>query len=97
MDPCNYFRKEDLPRMRPMLEAMFQRLGDRIVIAHAKDVKASAEREDLPAAGLGVLDYPLFLRLLARLDRPLPLVIEHLSRPDVARAKNFVLGNFEQI
>jgi hypothetical protein len=44
-----------------------------------------------------VLDYPLFLRLLARLDRPLPLVIEHLRRPDVARAKNFVLGNFEHI
>jgi sugar phosphate isomerase/epimerase len=97
MDPCNYFRKEDLPRMKPMLEAMFQRLGEQVVIAHAKDVKASAEAEDLPAAGLGVLDYPLFLRLLAQLDRPLPLVVEHLKRPDVARARNFVLGQFEQI
>ena len=28
MDPCNYFRKEDLPRMQPMLEEMFRRLGD---------------------------------------------------------------------
>ena len=28
MDPCNYFRKEDLPRMKPMLEDMFRRLGD---------------------------------------------------------------------
>jgi hypothetical protein len=44
-----------------------------------------------------VLDYPLFLRLLAELDRPLPLVVEHLRRPDVARARDFVLGNFEQI
>ena len=78
MDPCNYFRKEDLHLMKPMLETMFQRLGDRIAIAHAKDVKASATAEDLPAAGLGVLDYPLFLRLLAQLDRPLPLVVEHL-------------------
>ena len=58
MDPCNFFRKEDLPRMKPMLEAMFQRLGDQIVIAHAKDVKPSPDGEDLPAAGLGVLDYP---------------------------------------
>ncbi len=97
MDPCNYFRKEDLSRMKPMLEAMFQKLGNQIVIAHAKDVKASAVSEDLPAAGLGVLDYPLFLRLLAQLDRPLPLVVEHLRRPDVARARDFVLGNFEQI
>ena len=97
MDPCNYFRKDDLPRMKPMLEAMFQRLGDQIVIAHAKDVKASAEGEDLPAAGLGVLDYQVFLRLLAELDRPLPLVVEHLKRPDVIRARDFVLGQIEQI
>jgi sugar phosphate isomerase/epimerase len=97
MDPCNFFRKEDLPRMKPMLEAMFQRLGDQIVIAHAKDVKPSPTGEDLPAAGLGVLDYPVFLRLLARLDRPLPLVVEHLRRPDVARARDFVLGQLERI
>jgi sugar phosphate isomerase/epimerase len=97
MDPCNYFRKQDLPHMRPLLNAMFQKLGDQVVIAHAKDVKASAESEDLPAAGLGVLDYPLFLHLLAQLDRPLPLVVEHLRRPDVERAKNFVLGQFDRI
>ena len=97
MDPCNYFRKEDLPRMQPMLRSMFQGLGEHVVIAHAKDVKASAESEDLPAAGMGVLDYPLFLRLLALLDRPIPLVVEHLRRPDVARAKKYVLANFERI
>ncbi len=97
MDPCNYFRKQDLPRMKPMLEAMFRRLGDQIVIAHAKDVKAAPDGADLPAAGLGVLDYPLFLRLLAQLDRPLPLVVEHLRRPDVARARSFVVNQIERI
>jgi sugar phosphate isomerase/epimerase len=97
MDPCNYFRKEDLPRMEPMLEAMFRRLGERIAIAHAKDVKASPEGTDLPASGRGVLDYPLFLRLLAQLDRPLYLVVEHLTRGDVARARDFVREQFERI
>jgi sugar phosphate isomerase/epimerase len=97
MDPCNYFRKEDLPRMQPMLEDMFKRLGDRIVVAHAKDVKASAGGTDLPAAGLGVLDYPLYLRLLARLDREMPLLIEHLALPDVPRARDYVLGQMEKI
>jgi sugar phosphate isomerase/epimerase len=97
MDPCNFFRKEDLHLMRTMLESMFRRLGDQVVIAHAKDVKPSATGEDLPAAGLGVLDYRLFLRLLTLLDRPLPLVVEHLRRPDVARARDFVLGRFERI
>jgi sugar phosphate isomerase/epimerase len=97
MDPCNYFRKEDLHLMKPTLELMFRRLGDQVVIAHAKDVKPSATGEDLPAAGLGVLDYPLFLRLLALLDRPLPLIVEHLRRPDVTRAREFVLSQFERI
>jgi len=97
MDPCNYFRKEDLPHMRPMLEGMFRRLGERIAVAHAKDVKAAAEGTDLPAAGLGVLDYPLYLRLLAQLDRPIDLVLEHLTLPDVPRARDFVLAQLHRV
>jgi sugar phosphate isomerase/epimerase len=97
MDPCNYFRKEDLARMQPMLEDMFKRLGDRIVVAHAKDVKAAAEGTDLPGPGQGVLDYPLYLRLLAQLGRPTHLIIEHLSLPDVPRARDYVIGQMEKI
>lgn len=94
MDPCNFFRKEQLPQMQAMLQEMFQELGERIVVAHAKDVKAAAEGTDLPAAGQGVLDYPLYLRLLTQLNRPMDLIIEHLTLPDVARARDFVLAKF---
>jgi sugar phosphate isomerase/epimerase len=81
MDPCNFFRKEDLSKMQPMLKAMFHRLGGNIAIA----------------AGLGVLDYPLFVRLLAQLNRPLSLVVEHLRRPDMPRAREFVRRHLEQV
>ena len=97
MDPNNYFRKEDLPKMQPMLEEMFRRLGSHIVIAHAKDVKPAPEGTELPASGKGVLDYPLFLRLLAQLDRPLDLILEHLTLDDVPRARDFVLARFDAI
>jgi sugar phosphate isomerase/epimerase len=98
MDPCNFLRKDQLPQMESMLEEMFRRLGDRIVVAHAKDVKAAAgDNTDLPAAGRGVLDYPLYLRLLARLDRPLDLLLEHLGLDDVARARDFVLAQFDKV
>ena len=97
MDPNNYFRKEDLPKMRPMLEEMFRRLGRHIVLAHAKDVKPVPEGTELPASGKGVLDYPLFLRLLAQLDRPLDLILEHLTLDDVPRARDFVLDQFDKI
>jgi sugar phosphate isomerase/epimerase len=97
MDPCNYFRREDLPRMRPMLEEMFRRLGREIVVAHAKDVKGSAQGTDLPAAGLGELDYPVFLRLLAELDRPLPVLLEHLAIDDVPRDRAFLARQIERL
>jgi sugar phosphate isomerase/epimerase len=97
MDPCNYFRKEELTQMDPMLEEMFRRLGKQVVLAHAKDVKASAEGTDLPAAGRGVLNYPLFLRLLAGLNREIDLIIEHLTLEDVPRARDYVLSQFEKI
>jgi sugar phosphate isomerase/epimerase len=97
MDPCNYYRKDDLSRMDHMLEEMFRLMGKRIVLAHAKDVKASADGTDLPAAGQGVLDYPLFLRLLAGLNRELYVIIEHLTLEDVPRARDYVLSQFEKI
>lgn len=98
MDPCNYYRKDDLAKMQPMLDDMFKRVGKQTVLAHAKDVKATAGADtDLPAAGLGVLDYPLYLRHLAELDRPLDLVIEHLAIQDVARAHDFVKSQFDKV
>ena len=49
MDPNNYFRKEDLPKMQPMLEEMFRRLGRHVmdrcnptIIEHA-DPRAGVE------------------------------------------------------
>ena len=99
MDPCNYFRKADLARMQPMLKDIFRRVGKQTVIAHAKDVKAAANADDteLPAAGKGVLDYPLYLRLLAELDREIYLAVEHLSLPEVPAARDYVLAQFEKI
>ena len=99
MDPCNYFRKADLARMQPMLEDIFQRVGKQTVIAHAKDVKAAPDADDteLPASGKGVLDYRLYLRLLAQLNREIYLALEHLSLPEVPAARDYVLAQFEKI
>lgn len=97
MDPCNYFRNEDLPRMDAMLTEMFQRLGDRIVVAHAKDVREAPNGPEHPASGKGSLNYPLYLRLLAQLDRPLDLMLEHSSLEDLPRARQYVVEQFDKI
>jgi sugar phosphate isomerase/epimerase len=99
MDPCNYFHKAELARMQTMLKDIFQRVGKQTVLAHAKDVKDSANADDteLPASGKGVLDYPLYLRLLAQLDREIYLAVEHLTLPEVSAARDYVLAQFEKI
>jgi sugar phosphate isomerase/epimerase len=99
MDPCNYFRKDQLAQMQPMLKDIFRRVGEQTVLAHAKDVKAAANADDteLPYAGKGDLDYPLYLRLLAQLDREMYLAVEHLMLPDVPAARDYVLAQFEKI
>lgn len=47
---------------------------------------------ELPAPGLGSLDYDDYLVRLSRKHPNIPLVIEHLDETDVPRAKHFIDG-----
>jgi len=51
---------------------------------------------ELPAAGLGVLNYPLYATLLAKHHPNMPIIIEHLDEADIPRAKGFVDGILKQ-
>ncbi len=52
---------------------------------------------ELPAAGLGVLNYELYVKLLAEAYPNIPLIIEHLDEGDIPRAKSFVDGCLKKI
>ena len=52
---------------------------------------------ELPAAGLGVLNYPLYVELLARHHPNMPIIIEHLDEADIPRAKGFLDGVLKQV
>jgi sugar phosphate isomerase/epimerase len=47
---------------------------------------------ELPAAGLGSLNYDHFLKRLAERHPNIPIIIEHLDESDVPRAKRFLDG-----
>ena len=47
---------------------------------------------ELPAPGLGSLNYDLYFRRLAEKHPNIPMIIEHLEESDVPRAKKFVDG-----
>lgn len=44
---------------------------------------------ELPAAGLGILNYDLYVKRLAEEHPNIPLIIEHLDEGDIERAKRF--------
>lgn len=45
---------------------------------------------ELPAAGLGVLNYELYVERLAKSHPNIPIIIEHLDESDIPRAKKYV-------
>ena len=47
---------------------------------------------ELPAPGLGSLNYDLYLKRLAQKHPNIPIIIEHLTEDDVPRAKRFLDG-----
>lgn len=47
---------------------------------------------ELPAPGLGSLNYDLYLQRLSRKHPNIPIIIEHLDESDVPRAKKFLDG-----
>ncbi|WP_375449681.1 sugar phosphate isomerase/epimerase family protein [uncultured Devosia sp.] len=52
---------------------------------------------ELPAPGLGALNYDLYLKRLTEKHSNIPLIIEHLDESDVPRAKRFVKDKLLQL
>ncbi len=86
--PQRFYRNADL------INECFDKLGPWIVSCHAKDLAWEVEmnvhfREVRP--GTGSLDYPTYLRRLARLPHRPPLMLEHLTTADeYAAARDFI-------
>ncbi|WP_196073126.1 sugar phosphate isomerase/epimerase family protein [Nakamurella alba] len=97
MDPTNFF---STALARPELVGQVIRDGfaaerPYFRLAHAKDVVPTAPGEavpGLPGPGQGILDYPLYLDLLADAGYEGALVIEHLTEAEVPAALEFVTG-----
>jgi sugar phosphate isomerase/epimerase len=93
MDPANYFHPEMLPRMNEVLHDVFRRVGRFIALAHAKDVQPPPPGEEecvRPAAGTGVLNYPLYLKLLRESGYDGGLIMHSLAEDEVPASAAFV-------
>lgn len=94
LDPFNYFTCEDINRPQPLLEKVFTTIAKRSPIAHAKDVACTPSGMDTPKAGAGSMDWIAYAALLKQHTPDVPLILEHLKRPDIPACKQFVQQAF---
>jgi L-ribulose-5-phosphate 3-epimerase UlaE len=86
LDVCNMVNSpEKFYHNTELINESFNKLGRWIVSCHAKDLTWDVEmnvhfREVRP--GTGSIDYATYLRRLAQLPSPPPLMIEHFSKPE---------------
>ena len=91
MDGSNLFRAADVPRMSEILHEAFDLLGKDIAAVHAKDLIVDGTGEH-GAAGMGVLDYDLYLSLLDKVGFTGPLILHTLEENQVDGSVAFLRG-----
>lgn len=89
IDGANLFHAGELPRMSEILKQAFALLGDDIVLAHAKDLSRDGEAGH-EAAGTGLLDYGLYIKLLDEAGYTGPLILHSLSEAQIDTSVAFL-------
>jgi sugar phosphate isomerase/epimerase len=89
VDPPNFISPELYPQREEEMGRLFRDLGDRIHLAHFKDMKlnAAGTSVELPGPGAGEMNYPRFISELRKLDRSMPCIIEHIEAAPGAMMK----------
>jgi sugar phosphate isomerase/epimerase len=101
MDPCNYIDESNKHRQDEVIRESFARLGDHILIAHAKDFNYAAKTQTdqivQPAAGTGELNYPLFMELLADAKPYMKIYLEHVHESQMLTSTDYVNKTMETV
>jgi sugar phosphate isomerase/epimerase len=93
LDPANLYERGPARERRDTIERAVDALGDRIVMAHAKD---RTEDGGFTAAGSGVIDFPHFIAALRRNGFDGPLVTHGLAADEAPAVAVFLRGVLAQ-
>jgi len=95
IDGANLFHRGELARMDEILREAFDLLGRDLILAHAKDLDRDGAAGN-KAAGRGVLNYDLYLRLLEHVHYSGPLILHGLEESEVPLSVSFLRGKLAQ-
>jgi sugar phosphate isomerase/epimerase len=94
LDPPNFITPALYPQREQEMRRLLSELGDRIHLAHFKDMKlnATGKNVDLPGPGGGEMNYSLLISEIRKLKGPLPCIIEHIKAEpaEMTRTKAWV-------
>lgn len=85
-DPCNYITINNYTEQDSIINAMFELLGDKIAIIHAKDflVEDNAIKSAVP--GEGLLNYKLIFEKMAEHNLDIPIICEEIDETAAVKA-----------
>ena len=100
LDPPNFITPALYPKREEEMRRLFRELGERIHLAHFKDMKLNpaGSTVDLPGPGGGEMNYPLLISEIRKLNRPLPCIIEHIKAElaEMTKTKAWVENQLRQ-
>ncbi|MBD2846873.1 sugar phosphate isomerase/epimerase [Paenibacillus sp. IB182496] len=96
LDPFNYLTRDDLAAQGEALGRIFDQVGPRAVIAHAKDTVYTAKGIDTPRPGAGDVDWAQVAGLLAERMPEMPLYLEHTKPEEVGSALDYIRDSYDK-
>lgn len=100
LDPPNFITPALYPKREEEMRRLFRELGERIHLAHFKDMKLNpaGSSVDLPGPGGGEMNYRLLISEIQKLNRPLPCIIEHIKAElaEMTKTKAWVENQLRQ-
>jgi len=89
LDPPNFITPALYPTREQQMRRLFDELGDRIHLAHFKDLRLNptGNSVDLPGPGAGEMNYQLLISEIRKLRKPLPCIIEHIQADQTEMTK----------
>ncbi|MDQ1235659.1 sugar phosphate isomerase/epimerase [Paenibacillus sp. SORGH_AS306] len=90
-DPCNMMKTEHVDHQEAFLRDTFEKLAHRMLLIHAKDFTFAPDgTKPYRTAGTGILDYPLFFRLLQEYKPHIDISLEGVPLDDLPQASLYM-------
>jgi sugar phosphate isomerase/epimerase len=96
-DPAGLLTRATLDVQAEVLPPAFEAMGPHLGLVHVEDCRPDPDGHFLwLAAGRGLIDYPLFMRLVVGTGYRGPLILEHLSEEDIPPVSAFVRARWRR-